>query len=93
MQEEDGNKLETPEGEMITMITTDGRCSADAVVNKASWTLIKKTFRFFNVNLFKKLNFTLVRAHIEFASSVQNTLSNKEIRKKEGFRRELRGWF
>ena len=83
------------EKDLGIMITTDGKCSAqvEAAVNKAIWTLgrIRKTFRFFNLNLFKKLYPTFVRPHLEFASSVWNTLSKKEIRKIEGVQRRATG--
>jgi len=45
---------------------------------------IRKTFRLFNVNLFKKLCPTFIRPRLDFASSVWNTLSKREIRKIEG---------
>ena len=59
------------EKDLVIMITTDGRCSGqvEAAVIK-SWTLgrIRKTFRFFNLNLFESVSF--VKPHLEFASSV-----------------------
>ena len=99
IEDKDGNRqeLETTEVEkdLGIMITTDGKCSAqvEAAVNKASWTLgrIRKTFRFFNINLFKKLYPTFVRPHLEFASAVWNTLSKKEIKKIEGVQRRATG--
>ena len=76
-------------------ITADGRCSQqfEAAANKASWILgrIRKTFRCFNLDLCKKLYPTFVRPHLEFASSVWNTLSSKEIKKIEGVQRRATG--
>jgi hypothetical protein len=83
------------EKDLGVMVTIDGKCSAqvEAAVNKASWTLgrIRKTFRYFNINLFKKLYPSFVRPHLEFASSVWNTLNKREIRKIEGVQRRATG--
>ena len=90
-------ELETTEVEkdLGIMITADGRCSAqvEAAVNRASWILgrIRKTFRFFNIKLFKKLYPTFVRPHLEFASSVWNTMTKKEIKKIESVQRRATG--
>ena len=97
--EGDGDRfeLETTEVEkdLGIMVTADGKCSAqvEAAVNKASWVLgrIRKTFRYFNINLFKRLYPTFVRPHLEFASSVWNTLNKREIRKIEGVQRRATG--
>ena len=90
------------EKDLGIMVTTDGKCSAqvEAAVNKASWLgewvgswlgRIRKTFRYFNMNLFKRLYPTFVRPHLEFASSVWNTLNKREIRKIEGVQRRATG--
>ena len=97
--EENGRKMILKETEtekdLGVIITTDGKCSAqvEAGVNKASWMLgrLRKTFRYFDLNLCKKLYPTFVRPHLEFASSVWNTLSKKEIRKIEGVQRKATG--
>lgn len=83
------------EKDLGIMVTNNGKCSAqvEAAVNKASWILgrIRKTFRYFDINLFKKLYPTFVRPHLEFASSVWNTLSCKEKKKVEGVQRRATG--
>ena len=83
------------EKDLGVRITADGRCSqqVEAAANKASWILgrIRKTFRYFNLDLCKKLYPTFVRPHLEFASSVWNTLSSKEIKKIEGVQRRATG--
>ena len=75
------------EKDLGVMVTMDGKCSAqvEVAVNRASWILgrLRKTFRYFDLNLCKKLYPTFVRPHLEFASSVWNTLSKKEINKIE----------
>lgn len=56
------------------MVTTDGKFSVQlkAAVNKASWMLgrIRKMFRYFYINIFKKMFPTFVGLNLEFASSV-----------------------
>ena len=77
------------------MITTDKKFTeqVQAAVNKANWVLgkIRKTFRFFDLNLCKKLYPIFVRPYLEFASSVWNTLSKKDIKKIEGLQRRATG--
>ena len=97
--EENGKKLtlETTdvERDLGIMITNDGKWAAkvEVAVNRASWVLfrIRKTFRFFDMNLCKKLYPTFVRPHLEFASAAWNTLLKGEIKKVEGVQRRATG--
>ncbi len=52
---------------------------------------LRETFRYFDLNLCKKLYPTFIRPHLEFASSVWNTLSKKEINKIEGVQKKATG--
>ena len=65
----------------------------DTAVNKASWVLgkIRKSFRFFDIDLCKKLYPIFIRLHLEFASDVWNQLSAAEIRRIEGFQHRAIG--
>ena len=69
------------------MVTSDGKNKAhvEAAVNKASWILgrIRKTFKYFDKNLFKKLYPTFVRPHLEFASAAWNNMTTEEVAKIE----------
>ena len=60
--------------------------------------MMRKTFRYFDIRLFKIIYPTFVRPHLEFASAVWNSLSVKDINRIEGVQRratkmvtELRG--
>ena len=90
------------EKDLGIMVSANGTNTeqVEAAVNKASWVLgrIRKTFRYFDMNLFKKLYPTFVRPHLEFASAAWNNMSAGEIEKIEGVQRratnmveELRG--
>ena len=60
------------------MITADGKNNAqvEAAVNNASWILgrIKRTFKYFDAHLFKKLYPKFVRPHLGFASAEWNNM-------------------
>ena len=79
------------EKDLGIMVTANGRNTekVEAAVNKASWVLgrIRKTFRYFDMNLFKKLYPTFVRPHLEFASAAWNNMSAGEIAKIERVQR------
>ena len=96
--------LETTEVEkdLGVMISSDGRNSkqVEAAVSKANRALgrMRKTFKYFNIKLFKTLYPAFVRTHLEFASAVWNSMSRKDINKLEGIQKratkmviELRG--
>ena len=48
---------------------------------------MRKTFKFFNINLFKMLYPTIIRPYLVFAAPVWNFLSKDSIRKLEGIQR------
>jgi len=59
---------------------------------------MRQLLKFFNIKLFKILYPAFVRAHLEFASAVWNSMSKKDMSKLEGIQRratkmaiELRG--
>ena len=106
---DDNFKLKATEVEkdLRVMLASNGKWAVQAdkvtsstAVNRASWVLgrIRKSFRFFDLDLCKKLYPIFVRPHLEFASAVWNQLSETEIKKIEGVQhratgmvRELRG--
>jgi hypothetical protein len=45
---------------------------------------MRKTFKYFNIQLFKILYSAFVRTHLEFASAVWNSMSRREINRLEG---------
>ena len=60
--------------------------------------MMRKTFKFFNIKLFKIICPTFIRTHLEFASSVWNSMTKGDIKKIEGIQKratkmviELRG--
>ena len=90
------------EKDLGVMVSSDGRNSrqVEAAVSKANRALgrMRKTFKFFNIKLFKLLYPAFVRTHLEFASAVWNSMSKKEKGKLEGIQKratkmviELRG--
>ncbi len=69
-------------------------------VSKANRALgrMRKTFKYFNIQLFKVLYPAFVRTHLEFASAVWNSMTRREINRLEGIQKratkmviELRG--
>jgi hypothetical protein len=59
---------------------------------------MRKTFKYFNIQLFKVLYPAFVRTHLEFASAVWNSMTRREINRLEGIQKratkmviELRG--
>ena len=77
IEDDDGNKMELETTEVEKDLGIMITAQVEAAVNRASWILgrIIKTFRFFNIKLFKKLYPTFVRPHLKFASSVWNTMT------------------
>ena len=77
------------------MVSNNGKWAAqvETAVNKASWVLgrISKSFRFFDIELCKKLYTIFVRPHLEFASAVWNNLSVAETKKIEGVQHRATG--
>jgi ribonuclease P/MRP protein subunit RPP40 len=69
------------------MITADGKNKAqvEAAVHKASWILgrIRRTFKYYDTYLFKKLYPTFVRPHLEFASAAWNNMPADDVAKLE----------
>jgi hypothetical protein len=62
------------------MVSSDGKNSkqVEAAVSKSNRALgrMRKTFEFFNIKLFKMILYpAFVRAHLEFASAVWNSMS------------------
>jgi hypothetical protein len=61
--------------------------SKQAAVSKANsargW--MRQLLKFFNIKLFKILYLAFVRAHLEFASAVRNSMSKKEYVKIGGY--------
>jgi len=58
----------------------------ESAVSKANRALgrMRKTFKYFNIQLFKILYSAFVRTHLEFASAVWNSMSRREINRLEG---------
>ncbi len=96
--------LETTEVEkdLGVMISSDGRNNkqVESAVSKANRALgrMRKTFKYFNIQLFKVLYPAFVRTHLEFASAVWNSMTRREINRLEGIQKratkmviELRG--
>jgi len=61
---------------------------------------MRKTFKYFNIQLFKVFHPAFLRTHLEFASAVMNSMSRREINRFEGIQKratkmviELRGWY
>ena len=65
------------------------KLQAEKAINRANYELgrLRKTFKFFNVELFKILYPTFVRPHLEYASSVWNSISIQHKTKLEGIQR------
>ena len=90
------------EKDLGIMVSSDGKHGkqVEAAVSKANSALgrMRKTFKFFNIELFKQLYPAFVRTHLEFASAVWNSMTRSEINKVEGIQKratkmviELRG--
>ena len=81
-------KVTEREKDLGVIITSNGKFSeqAAAAVCKANRILgvMRKTFRYFDIRLFKIIYPTFVRPHLEFASAVWNSLSVKDIKRIEG---------
>lgn len=95
---DDGNiTLETTDVEKDSgvMVSNNGKWAeqVETAVKKASWVLgrIRKSFRFFDIELCKKLYPIFVRPHLEFASAVWNNLSVAEIKKIEAVQHRATG--
>ena len=95
-------KVTEKEKDLGVIISSNGKMGDQAVTaaNKASRILgvMRKTFRYFDMKLFKIIYPTFVRPHLEFASAVWNSLSVKDAKRLEGVQRratkmvtELRG--
>ena len=95
-------KVTEKEKDLGVIISSNGKMGDQAVTaaNKASRILgvMRKTFRYFDMKLFKMMYPTFVRPHLEFASAVWNSLSVKDAKRLEGVQRratkmvtELRG--
>ena len=90
-------KLEATDVEknLGVMVSNNGKWAAhvETAVNKASWVLgrIRKSFRFFDIELCKMLYPIFVRPHLEFASAVWNNLSVAETKKIEGVQHRATG--
>jgi hypothetical protein len=73
------------------MISSDGRNNkqVESVVSKANRALgrMRKTFKYFNIQLFKVLYPAFVRTHLEFASAVWNSMSRRKINRLEGIQK------
>ena len=65
------------------------KLQAEKATNKANFELgrLRKTFKFFNAELFKILYPTFVRPHLEYASSVWNSISVEHETKLESIQR------
>jgi len=48
---------------------------------------MRKTFKFFNIQLLKVLYPAFVRTHLEFASAVWNSMSRREINRLVGIQK------
>ena len=88
IQGSDGNfTLEATdiEKDLGVMVANNGKRSVqvEKAVNKASWVLgrIRKSFRFFYLDLCKKLYPIFVRPYLELASAVWKQLSAAKIKK------------
>ena len=81
-------KVTEREKDLGVIITSNGKPSeqAAAAVSKANRILgvMRKTFRYFDIRLFKIIYPTFVRPHLEFTSAVWNCLSVKDIKRIEG---------
>ena len=98
IQRSDGNyelKATEVEKDLGVMVASNGKWAVqvETAVNRASWVLgrIRKSFRFFDLDLCKKLYPIFVRPHLEFASAVWNQLSEAEIKKIEGVQHRATG--
>ncbi len=73
------------------MVSSDGKNSkqVETAVSKTNRAFgrMRKTFKFFNIKLFNILYPAFVRAHLEFASAVWNSMSKKDISKLEGIQK------
>ena len=90
-------KLEKTEFErdLGVIISSNGKTNeqAWAAVSKATRILglMRKTFRFFNKELFKLLYPTFIRPHLEFASSAWNRMNKSDIKRIESVQRKATG--
>jgi ribonuclease P/MRP protein subunit RPP40 len=79
------------ERDLGVIISSNGKTSEQvwAAVSKATRILglMRKTFRFFNKELFKHLYPTFIRPHLEFASSAWNGMSKSDIKRIESVQR------
>ena len=79
------------EKDLGIMVSSDGKHGkqVEAAVFKANSDLgrMRKTFKFFNTELFKQLHPAFVRTHLEFASAVWNSMTRSEINKVEGIQK------
>ena len=79
------------EKDLGVIIDRNGKNSQQATraISQANYALgkMRKTFKFFNIKLFKILYPTFIRPYLEFATPVWNVLSKESIRKLEGVQR------
>ena len=79
------------EKDLGVVVDNSGKSSrqVQAAVSKANSALgrMRATFQFFNIKLFKILYPTFVRPHLEFASSVWNSMSKADVKKIEGIQK------
>ena len=78
------------EKDLGVIIDRNGKNSQQATraISQANKALgrMRKTFKFFNIKLFKILYPTFIRPYLEFATPVWNVLSKESIRKLEGYK-------
>ena len=71
------------EKDLGVIITNNGKTKlqAEKAIHRANHELgkMRKTFRFFNIKLFRILYPTYIRPQLEFASSVWNSLSKESV--------------
>ena len=93
---ENGNErvvLDVTEAEKDLGVIITNNCKnklqAEKSINRANYELgrLRKTFKFFNAEIFKILYPTFVRPHLEYASSVWNSISMQHETMLEGIQR------
>ena len=93
---ENGNErvvLDVTEAETDLGVIISNNCKnklqAEKSIYRANYELgrLRKTFKFFNAEIFKILYPTFVRPHLEYASSVWNSISMQHETKLEGIQR------
>ena len=79
------------EKDLGVIISNNGKNNrqAEKAISKANSQLgrMRRTFKFFNIKLFKIIYPTFIRPHLEFASPVWNSISKGNIKKLENIQR------